>query len=72
MNAKVTTTSVEQTANEVLGTATKKLYYLIVETAKGKTVINVGQKTHDTVMELTKVITKMQIDEPLKPEQAKK
>lgn len=52
---KISTTSVQQTANEVLGTPEKKLYYLIVENSKGKKlVINVGQKTHDSVQELTK------------------
>lgn len=50
---KINTTSVEQTANEVLGTQAKKLYYLIVENSKGnKLVINVGQKTHDQVQKL--------------------
>lgn len=50
---KVTTTSVTQTANEVLGTAERKLYYLIIENSKGeKMTINVGQKTHDQVLTL--------------------
>lgn len=52
---KITTTSVSQTANEVLGTAAKELYYLIIENNKGKKlVVNVGKKTHDSVLELTK------------------
>lgn len=54
MNANVKTTSVVQTANETLGTETKTLYYLIIETTKGKSIINVGKKTHDKINELTK------------------
>lgn len=57
-NAEVTTTSVNQTANEVLGTPAKSLYYLIIKTAKGQLNINVGQKTHDEVKRLTDVTTK--------------
>lgn len=50
---KINTTSVQQTANEVLGTAAKSLYYLIVENALGKKlIVNVGQKTHDEVKKL--------------------
>lgn len=56
-NAKVTTTFVEQTANEVLGTPAKKLWYLIVEANGKKEIINVGEKTHDKIKELTKTIT---------------
>lgn len=52
---KIQTTTVTQTANEVLGAKEKNLYYLIIENVKGtKLVVNVGQKTHDTVMELVK------------------
>lgn len=55
-NAKITTTKVTQTANEVLGTKEKTLYYLIVEVeGKEKLVINVGEKTHDKVLELTTI-----------------
>lgn len=49
----VNTTTVSQSANEVLGTKEKKLYYLIIETDKGKLIINVGEKTHDEVKKLT-------------------
>lgn len=60
-NARITTTNVEQTANEVLGTKAKKLYYLIVEVeGKEKLVINVGEKTHDKVLELTNKVTKLE------------
>lgn len=57
MNATVTTTSVSQTGNEILGTKEKKLYYLLIQTPKGKITINVGQKTHDQIQELTSVLT---------------
>lgn len=51
----ITTTNVTQTANAVLGTGEKTLYYLIVENSNGKKlVINVGLKTHDSVLELVK------------------
>lgn len=53
-NAHVQTTFVEQTANEVLGTKAKKLYFLLIETPVGKVQINVGEKTHDEVQRLTK------------------
>lgn len=60
MNAKITTTSVTQTANEILGTKEKKLYYLLIETPKGKMQLNVGEKTHDEVKKLTEVVTKIE------------
>ena len=60
MNAKVNTTSVTQSANEILGTEEKTLYYLIIETSKGKLTINVGKKTHDQVKWLTEVVTKIE------------
>jgi len=60
MNAKVTTTSVTVAGNEVLGTKEKKLYYLIIETPKGKYNLNVGEKTHDEVKKLTDVTTKIE------------
>lgn len=52
---KINTTTVTQTANKLLGTEQKDLYYLVVENSKGeKTVINVGKKTHDKVQDLLK------------------
>lgn len=52
---KIETTTVTQTGNEVLGTKEKSLYYLIVTNSESeKIVINVGEKTHNTVMELIK------------------
>lgn len=53
LNTQVTTTSVTQTANKVLGTEEKTLFYLILETEKGKLIVNVGQKTHDKVKLIT-------------------
>lgn len=52
INSRTTTTTVTQTANQVLGTKERTLYYLIFETDKGKLVINVGEKTHNKVKEL--------------------
>lgn len=52
MKAEVTTTFVEQTANKELGVEAKKLYYLIIQTDKGKEVINVGEKTHTKIKNL--------------------
>lgn len=47
---KIATTTVQQTANEVLGVAAKNLYYLVLVNEKGnKLVINVGEKTHKNV-----------------------
>lgn len=52
---KITTTSVTQPGNEILGTKDKTLYYLIVTNNKGKKLtINVGEKTHDGIKELQK------------------
>lgn len=52
-NANVQTTSVTQTANELLGTGEKTLYFLVLETPAGKMTINVGKKTNDEVKKLT-------------------
>lgn len=50
---KVTTTTVTQTANEVLGTKEKTLHYLILENELGKKyIINVGEKTTNEVKKL--------------------
>lgn len=68
MNAKVTTTSVTRSANELLGKKESKLYYLIIENGKGdKMTINIGEKTHNQVKLLTEGVTKIQIAEPEKP-----
>lgn len=53
MNAQVTTTTVTQSANKELGTSEKTLYYLIIENTNGKEIINVGEKTHKKITELT-------------------
>lgn len=52
-NANVQTTSVTQSANELMGTKEKTLYFLVVETPIGKYTMNVGQKSHDEVKRLT-------------------
>lgn len=52
-NANIQTTTITQTASELLGKKESKLYYLIIETLKGKMIVNVGEKTHDKVKELT-------------------
>lgn len=54
MKLEIATTSVTQTANEVLGTPEKTLYYLVIGEGENKMTINVGKKTHDQVKELTK------------------
>lgn len=52
---KIATTLVQQSANELLGKKATNLYYLIVENSKGeKLVINVGEKTHNSVNDLLK------------------
>lgn len=52
---EITTTTVEQTANAVLKTEAKTLYYLIIKNKKGEQmVINVGKKTHEEVTKLNK------------------
>lgn len=49
----VTTTTVTQGGNEILGTKDKKLCYLILTNSKGnKKVINVGEKTIEDVKKL--------------------
>lgn len=50
---QITTTTVTQTANEVLGRKEKKLYYLIITNQLDeKLVVNVGEITHNTVTKL--------------------
>jgi uncharacterized protein YpmB len=51
----ITSTTVQQTASEELGTPTKDLYYLIIKNSKNqKLIINVGKKTHEQVQALLK------------------
>lgn len=64
LNAEVKTAKVTQSGNEELGMKEKNLYFLVIETPKGRLQINVGEKTHDTVKELTDVVTNIQIDTP--------
>lgn len=51
---EVKTTSVTQSANEMLGTKDKTLYYLIIGEGETNVTINVGEKTHKAVNNLTK------------------
>lgn len=55
---KIASTTVTQTANELLGTKEKTLYYLIVENNYRKMIINVGEKTHNDVMKMVEEQTK--------------
>lgn len=54
LNAHVKTASVTQLANYDLNMEEKTLYYLVIETPKGKYTLNVGEKTHNQILELTK------------------
>lgn len=50
---KIETTTVTQTANEVLGVEAKNLYYLVITNDQDKRmIVNVGKKTHDSVQAL--------------------
>lgn len=50
---KIATTTVTQSANEILGVEARNLHYLIIETNAGeKYIINVGKKTHDNVQKM--------------------
>lgn len=51
-NCKLRVTYVTQLGNAELGTPDKLLYYLILETKKGKRVVNIGQKTYDEIFKL--------------------
>lgn len=66
----IETTSVTQTANAVLGTPEKKLFYLIIKNSKGnQMIVNVGEKTHNQVNQLVeeeKGVTKLQFETPEK------
>lgn len=53
LNANIQTTTVTQSANELLGKKEQKLYYLVIKTATETMTINVGEKTHDAVVKLT-------------------
>lgn len=53
MTVQITTQT--QTANKLLGTEDKVLYYLIIENSKKeRQVINIGKKTYDAVDKLQK------------------
>lgn len=67
----IETTSVTQTANAVLGTPEKKLFYLIIKNSKGtQMIVNVGEKTHNQVNQLVEEengVTKLQFEKEQKP-----
>lgn len=52
MKIEVNVTSVTQSANEVLNTKEKKLFYLLIGEGDTKTLINVGEKTYNNVKKL--------------------
>lgn len=43
---KVTTTSITQTGNEMLGRADKTTYYVVIDDGKEKVVIRCGEENH--------------------------
>lgn len=49
MNATVTTTTVSQTGNSLLGTPNKTIYYVIIEKNGKKAIINIGEKTYNEI-----------------------
>lgn len=70
---KIQTTTVTQTANEVLGVEIKNLYYLIIENNEGKRmIVNVGKKTHDSVQALVLDEESKELDRKTKEEHDKK
>lgn len=58
---KVTTTTTQQTANEMLGKKATVLYYIILEEGTDKMIINVGEKTYNKVNTLLKTGQTVQI-----------
>lgn len=65
---KIATTTVTQSANEILGVEAKNLHYLILETNDGqKYIINVGKKTHDNVQKMID----SEVQQSIQPKQPK-
>lgn len=52
MKQEVNVTEVTQTANSILGTTETKKYFLIIGQNEKKVVINIGQKTFNSIKEL--------------------
>lgn len=52
-NANIEVTTITQSSNELLGKKETNLYYLVITTETGKMTINVGEKTHNQVKQLT-------------------
>lgn len=53
-NAYVDITTTEVPGNQMLQTQNKTLYYLIIKTEKGDTIINIGKGTYDKINTLVK------------------
>nr|WAE43514.1 MAG: hypothetical protein [Microviridae sp.] len=51
-NALVQCTTTTVSGNELLEKPEQQLYYLIIQTSKGKCLVNIGQKTHDRIFHL--------------------
>lgn len=55
MNATVKVTTVTQAGNEVLGTKDKTLWYVIIETDKGKMNIGIGETNYNKLQDLLSI-----------------
>lgn len=58
MKQEVKVAKATQSAVPELGTPEKTLYYLIIGEGDSKTIINIGQKTYDSISKLSNEETK--------------